>query len=94
MSTANALIGNTKDDHSKFCFAKAGKLYLVYLPNGGTTDLDLSAAKGTFTVKWFNPRAGGALQTGSVTTVSGGGKAVLGNSPADANEEWLLVVRQ
>ena len=94
MSTANALIGNTTDDNSKFCFAKAGELYLVYLPNGGTTDLDLTAAKGNFSVKWFNPRAGGALQTGSVTTVSGGGRAVLGNSPADANEDWLLVVRK
>jgi hypothetical protein len=45
-------------------------------------------------VSWFNPRTGGALQTGSVTTVSGGGKAVLGNSPAEANEDWLLVVRK
>ena len=45
MKNADALIGNAKDDNDKFCLAKAGELYLVYLPNGGSTDLDLSAAK-------------------------------------------------
>jgi hypothetical protein len=94
MASANALIGNTKDDNSKFCFAKVGELYLVYLPNGGTTDLDLSAAKGAFTVKWFNPRAGGALLNGSVNTVNGGRSVALGNPPADATEDWLVVIRR
>ena len=93
MASANALIGNTKDDNSKFCFAKKGEFYLVYLPNGGTTDLDLSAAKGTFTVKWFNPRAGGALLNGSGNTVNGGGAVALGNPPADATEDWLVVIQ-
>ncbi len=44
MANANALIGNAKDDNSKFCFAKAGELFLVYLPDGGSTDLDLTDA--------------------------------------------------
>jgi hypothetical protein len=95
MTSANALVGNAKDDNAKFCFAKPGELYLVYLPkaNGGTTDLDLSAAKGTFTVKWFNPRAGGELVSGSVSTVNGGGSVALGAPPADATEDWLAVIR-
>lgn len=94
MTSANALIGNSKDDNSKFCFAKAGELYLVYLPNGGTTDLDLSSAKGTFTVKWFNPRTGGALINGSVNIVRGGGSVALGDPPADATEDWLAIIRR
>ena len=94
MASANALIGNTKDDNSKFCFAKVGELYLVYLPNGGTSDIDLSVAKGIFTVKWFNPRAGGALLNGSVNTVNGGRSVALGNPPADATEDWLVVIRR
>ncbi len=93
MTSSNALIGNTKDDNSKFCFAQAGKVYLVYLPSGGTSELDLSAAKGSFSVKWLNPRTGGALREGSVKSVAGGGKVVLGNPPAEANEDWLAVVR-
>jgi hypothetical protein len=94
MQNANALIGNTKNDNSKFCFARAGELYLVYLPTGGTTDLDLGGANGAFSVKWFNPRTGGALSDGPVKSVTGGGKVSLGHPPADANEDWLVVVRK
>ncbi len=94
MKNANALIGNAKDDSSKHCLAKAGEVYLVYLPNGGTTDLDLSGASGKFTVKWFNPRAGGALQDGPVKSVSGGTNVSLGNPPADTAEDWLVLVRK
>jgi hypothetical protein len=94
MTSANALINNPKDDNSKYCLAKQEEVYLVYLPNGGTSDLDLSAAKGTFTVKWFNPRAGGALLNGSVNTVKGGCSVALGNPPADATEDWLVVIRK
>ena len=36
--------GNAANDNSKYCFAKSGGIYLVYLPNGGTTELDLSGA--------------------------------------------------
>ncbi len=94
MKSADGLIGNTKDDNSKFCIAKQGEVYLVYLPNGGLSDLDLSATKGTFTVKWFNPRAGGDLLNGSVNSVKGGKAAALGNPPADATEDWLAVIRR
>ena len=61
MKNANALVGNPKNDNSKYCLAKAGEVYLVFLPTGGTTDLDLSGSSGSFSVRWFNPRAGGAL---------------------------------
>ena len=73
---------------------KPRELYLVYLPNGGNTGLDLTAVKGTFTVKWFNPRTGGELVNGSVNSVEGGGTVALGNPPADAGEDWLLVIRR
>jgi hypothetical protein len=94
MKNANALVGNEKNDNSKYCFVKSGALYLVYLPKGGTTDLDLSGASGNYKVQWFNPRRGGALQDGSVKSVSGGGKAALGNPPAEASEDWLVVIRK
>ena len=84
MVSANALVGNAEDENSKFCLTKAGEVYLVYLPDGGSANLDLSAAKGAFTVKWFNPRAGGELMNGSVNTVTGGGSVALG-APISAN---------
>ncbi len=70
---------NEMDDNSKFCLAKVGELYLAYLPNGGTADIDLSAAEGTFTVKWFNPREVGALAP------------ALHQSMRD---DWLLILRK
>ena len=92
MKNGNTLIANEKNDNSKYCLAKPGELYLVYLPKGGTTELDLSTATGSFIVKWFNPRAGGALQDGSVKSVNGNGKAALGTPPVDASEDWLVVI--
>lgn len=94
MTSINSLIGNAKDDNSKFCFAKRGELYLVYLPNGGSTDIDLSGAKETFTVKWFNPRTGGELLNSSMNSVEAGGTVALGQPPTDATEDWLIVIRR
>ena len=94
MTSSNALIGNAADDNSKFCFAKPGEIYLIYLPNGGATDLDLSGAKGTFSVKWFNPRTGGELVNGAVKSVKAENSTALGTPPADAGEDWLIVVRR
>jgi len=94
MNNANVLIGNANNDNSKYCLAKAGELYLVYLPNGGTTALDLSGARGSFTVQWFNPRSGGRLMDGAVRSVKAGGQVALGQPPADVAQDWLVVIRR
>ena len=41
MTNADVLVGNPTNDNSVFCFAKPGDVYLVYLPTGGSADLDL-----------------------------------------------------
>ena len=92
MSNADVLVGNVNNDNSKYCLAKRGSVYLVYLPDGGTTEIDLSDAPGTFTVQWFDPRYSGPLQQGSVTKVQGGSKAALGVPPKDATDDWLIVI--
>ena len=94
MVNRDELVGNPQHDVSKFCFAKPNEVYLVYLPDGGSSDLDLSQAKGRFVVNWFNPRAGGELQAGSVTGVGGGGEVSLGNPPGDPQQDWLAVVQR
>lgn len=94
MTNADPLIGNDRHDNSKFCLARPGAEYVVYLPNGGTTSLDLGKERGRFSVRWYNPRAGGALQRGSVTRVSGPGKVALGEPPADPGEDWVVLVRR
>jgi len=59
---------------TKYCLANPGKEYLVYLPDGDKVTVDLSGAKGQFTVEWFNPREGTATGGGMS---AGGGKVDL-----------------
>lgn len=78
-----------------YCLAKVGEIYAIYLPKGQTTSLDLSPATGTFSIRWYNPRAGGELVTGSVRTVDGGVLAGIGLPPEDPDLDWVaLVVKQ
>jgi hypothetical protein len=91
MANANALIGNPKNTNTGYCLAKAGELYLVYLPNGGETKIDLTGVDGDFAVKWFNPREGGALRDATPATLSGGATQPL-TAPDD--NDWLAVVRR
>lgn len=94
MKNADELVGNTTYDNSRYCFAKAGELYLVYLPSGGAAELDLGGAAGRFGVRWFNPRTGGAPRQGSVATVQGGARVALGAPPDTPTEDWLAIVRR
>jgi hypothetical protein len=89
MRNADALVGNTKHDNSRYCLAKPGELYLVYLPMGGTTELDLSAENGGFGVKWFNPREGGVPTAKGADSLNGGGRGTLTAPSAD---DWLAVI--
>lgn len=94
MSPADELIGNTQHDNSKFCLAKQDEVYLVYLPNGGGSDLDLTQANGRFQVRWFDPRNGGRLLLGSVRSIRGGNTVSLGNPPNRSQQDWLAVIRK
>jgi hypothetical protein len=41
-----------------YCLAVPGQEYLVYLPEGGTATVDMSAAKGKLSVVWMHPITG------------------------------------
>ena len=94
MANADELVGNPNHDNSRYCLAKPKDLYLIYLPTGGTCDLNLSDAAGEFSIEWFNPRAGGKFQPGQTKAVKGGTTMPIGRPPADENEDWLAVVRK
>jgi len=92
MSSRNDLVGNASNTNVRYGFAKIGAVYAVYLPSGGTTNLDLSGVSGSFTVRWFDPRNGGSLQSGSVTSVTGGGQRGLGNAPNNPTQDWAVLI--
>lgn len=76
-----------------YVFFKDGELYLVYYKDASAAnDLDLTGVGGIYSVSWFDPRNGGALQSGSVTSVTGGGLVDLGNPPSASTADWLAVV--
>ena len=70
--------------------AKPGSVYAVHLPKGGAVTLNLPG--GAFEVRWYNPRAGGALQNGSVRSVKGSGAVSLGSPPSGPEQDWAVLV--
>lgn len=80
-------------DDGNWCLAKSGEIYVIYLKDGGTSQIDLENHKGQFTVKWYNPRAGGQLVDGSIKTITAPGKAVIGNPPTDPDKDWVVLIQ-
>lgn len=77
-----------------YCFAKLGEKYVVYLLFGGTGTINLEGTTDTFSIKWYNPRTGVAMQDGSVTTVQGGSVISFGNPPNDPNKDWAILIEK
>jgi hypothetical protein len=46
--------------------AEPGQNYVVYFPHGGQVTVDLSAARGSLTARWLNPRTGESIAVGGV----------------------------
>ena len=90
MTSADGLTPDTTD----YVFAQPGAVYAVYLPTGGEATLDLSDGEGAFAVQWFDPRNGGALQTGDVTDVQAGPDVALGRPPSEPDQDWVALVRR
>ena len=77
-----------------YCLANPGSIYAVYLPYGGTTDLDVGAETGTFRVRWFNPREGGPLQTGTLVSTTGPGTVEIGQPTRDTDKDWVALIER
>ncbi len=86
MQPDNELIANTNG----YCFAMHEEVYSVYLLNGGRTDLNVGA--GTYVIHWYDPRAGGALQQGSIKQIQGPGWRSIGTPPDNSHQDWAVLV--
>lgn len=74
-----------------FALENPGIEYLVYLPEGGTATLTTTGS-GNYSVQWFDPRNGGSLQNGTVSTIPAGSAQSLGSPPNNTSLDWLAVV--
>ncbi len=67
-------------------------VFVAFLKSSESAKLDLAGAKGVFNVKWYNPRSGGQLQSGSVSTVDGGSVQSLGQPPEQSDRDWVVLL--
>jgi hypothetical protein len=74
-----------------YVLAKADEVVAVYLPSGGEARVRLGSGK--YSVQWFNPRAGGPLQNGSVQRVQGPGHQPIGTPPIDPDKDWAVLIK-
>ncbi|MFK7812560.1 MAG: Ig-like domain-containing protein [Maribacter sp.] len=71
-------------------FGKDYEVYVIYIPTQGTTTAQIT---GEYSVKWFDPRNGGNLVDGSVTSVSGGNNVNLGAPPNNPDLDWVVLLQ-
>jgi hypothetical protein len=90
MRGADELTANESD----YVFAKAGEVYAIYLPQAAETSIDLGANEQTYSVNWYNPRRGGALQRGSIEQIHGPGVADIGQPPAEPDSDWVILIKR
>ena len=69
------------------CFGKHGEVYAIYLPTGGSIDVNLPRGGSKYNVSWFDPRSGGVHVLGKV---SGGDQRSF--SAPDA-QDWVLLLQ-
>ena len=95
MWPANDLIAGER----AFVFTKEGEIYAAYLPEAsGRTQIDV--APGKYTLRWYDPRNGGALQVGDNATVEAG-EVRMGNDarvqlspPSHPGQDWVALLEK
>lgn len=93
MQAADELI----DAEGAYCLAKPGEVYAIYLLPGSQARLDVEEHDHTYQIAWYDPKAGGELQQGSVKEVTGVGKLSLGLPPGAAapggeDKDWIVLI--
>lgn len=92
---------NSRVTNGNWCIVEkfVGKTMVVYLRNGGTADINLAGlgsanpSNSLVSVQWYDPRNGGNLQNGTVTTVLLGSTQSLGNAPNNSGKDWVVYLR-
>lgn len=76
-----------------YCLATPGKKYIIFLRNGSGT-INLENQSGSYTLKWFDPRNGGKLQSGAVKSINGGKVEKLNEPPSEPQKDWVVLLEK
>ena len=55
---------------TRYCLAKPGETYIIYIPSSGEVKVDLRSARGRLKLEWMDPINGSVMLTG---VIQGGG---------------------
>ncbi|MEM7457375.1 MAG: DUF5060 domain-containing protein [Planctomycetota bacterium] len=93
MHNADYLVENHYCEFGPWCLAEPDEIYLVYVPDGQTTILNISECEGLFEISWFNPTNGdsGRVETGLVNAPC---RIELSRDDADGMRDWVYLVRR
>ncbi len=83
----NELLADRQENEA-YLTLNPGEVYLLFFPDEGEVQLDLSNDDSDFTLKWMNVRKGEWDSESSLT----GGKMV--NLKTPGNKEWVAVVKR
>ena len=76
-----------------YCLGREGEIYVVYLKEGGSTDIRLNDGN-DYQTFWYNPREGGDLLKGELIHVSGKAPASIGEPPEDPDKDWVCLIER
>ncbi|MCL6275683.1 PKD domain-containing protein, partial [Muricauda sp. 2012CJ35-5] len=85
---------NLTSSELAYCLGKEDEIYVVFKPQGLTTTIDLSSLNGTFSIAWFDPENGGALQNGSLSYIVGGLEREIGEAPNNPDKDWVVLIKK
>jgi len=76
-----------------YCLGTPGKMFVVFLRNGSGT-INLEGQTGEYSVKWFDPRNGGKLQTASIKSIESGKTQLLDGAPSAKERDWVVLLQK
>lgn len=81
-------------DTTSYCLAKIDEVYAVYVrPGSEKTAIDLGQTNKTFSISWYDPRNGGDLKIGSVSSIQDQGFQSIGLPPSEPDMDWVALIK-
>jgi hypothetical protein len=85
LTPGNELLSG-REENEAYLASKEGVAYVVFFTNGGEVELNLSSAKSSFKVRWFDIRKGILVSENKIR----GGEVVILKAPGEL--EWVALI--
>lgn len=79
-------------DEMDYVLGKKDEVYIIYQKMGKKSGSTLNGVNGDFKMSWFNPRTGEFV--GNAKSVSAKGSLKISKPPADADKDWVILLKR